>query len=85
MYTNERISDLEARWSRRSCRISSGVTMLPTPTGAALEAAFAQGEGPRPECLFDAGILQARGARPRSRSNGSAVSWADVGRARPGP
>jgi len=79
MYTNERISDLEARWSRCSCCISSGVTMLPNPPGAALDAVVAEGASPVREHLSNAGYVK-RWGPPRSRSNGSAVPWADVGR-----
>ena len=79
MYTNERISDLEARWSRCSCCISSGVTMLPNPPGAALDAVVPEGASPVREHLSNAGYVK-RWGPPRSRSNGSAVPWADVGR-----
>ena len=85
MYTNERIrdvheranSDLEACWSRRSCRISSGVLPnLPRPRSKR----WSRGCKPRPRTSVQRRIRQAWGAPPRSRSNGSAVPWADVGR-----
>ena len=69
MYTNERISDLEARWSRCSCCISSGVTMLPNPPGAALDAVVPEGASPVREPLFNAGYVK-RWGPPRSRSTG---------------
>ena len=61
MYTNERISDLEARWSRCSCCISSGVTMFAEPSRGRARCGGRGGCEPRPRTSVQRRIRQALG------------------------
>ncbi len=63
MYTNERISDLDARWSQALLPHLERRDNVAEPPGAALEAVVAGGASPVRERLFNVGYVKRGGPR----------------------